>query len=162
MGSVKTSKSQNSLMLVLDHIIGSVSDSTFADELHKLQHENRVEYLEVGQRDIRRRRFRAKTDRGSDCAVVLDRTQRLSNGDLLLLELGRAIIVRVGDEQWLRIVPHTAEAALRIGYHCGNLHWRVRFCGKDLLVLVEGRRTDYMARLEKFISDDEITVNDGS
>lgn len=148
-------------MLVLDQIIGSASDDSLADKLHKLKHADRVEYLEVGQRDVQRRRFRARTDRGSDCAIILNRDQRLSNGDVLLLDLTRAIIVRVGDEEWLRIRPRNAEAALRLGYHCGNLHWRVRFYRKDLLVLVEGKPADYLARLEKFISEDEITIDDG-
>mgnify|MGYP006140052353 CR=1 FL=1 len=43
----------------------------------------------------------------------------------------RAVIVRVEPEAWLRLRPADAAAALAVGYHAGNLHWRVRFEGED-------------------------------
>lgn len=145
-------------MLVLTEILGSASDPAFADKLHAVSHEGGLEYLEVTNRDAQRRRYRGTTDAGTDCALTLPRDIRLNNGDVLLLESERAIVVRVDVERWLRLRPRDAEVALRLGYHAGNLHWRVRFEGGDLLIMLEGPRENYLARLEDFLRTDEIEI----
>ena len=146
-------------MILITEILGSASDPAFADRLHTISHEGGLEYLEVKQRDAQRRRFRGKTDRGTDCALTLSRDIQLSNGDVLLLELERAIVVRVDVERWLRVLPRDATVALRLGYHAGNLHWRVRFEGTDLLILLEGARENYLARLQDFLLAHEIEIS---
>ena len=76
----------------------------------------------------------------------------------MLLEAERAIVVRVDVERWLRIMPRDATVALRLGYHAGNLHWRVKFEESNLLILLEGSLENYMARLQDFITADEIEI----
>jgi len=49
--------------------------------------------------------------------------------------------------------PAAAAAALRLGYHAGNLHWRVRFDGADLMVALEGPEARYRDRLAEFEAD---------
>ncbi len=143
-------------MLLLTEILGSASDPVFADRLHAISHEGGLEYFEVTHRDAQRRRLRGKTDHGTDCALTLPRDVQLSNGDVLLLQPERAIVVRVDVERWLRLRPRDAAVALRLGYHAGNLHWRVRFEGADLLIMLEGAREDYVARLQEFLLAREI------
>jgi urease accessory protein len=46
-----------------------------------------------------------------------------------------------------------------LGYHAGNLHWRVRFQGEVLFVALEGRPEDYTARLGEMISARRIGVS---
>ncbi|MDA1101289.1 MAG: urease accessory protein UreE [Proteobacteria bacterium] len=145
-------------MLVITAILGSARDPAFAGPLHAVSHAGGLEYLEVTLRDAQRRRYRGKTDCGTDCALTLPRDIRLGNGDVLLLETDRAIVVRVDVERWLRLRPRDAEVALRLGYHAGNLHWRVRFAEGDLLIMLEGPREDYLARLEDFLRNEEIEV----
>ena len=53
-------------------------------------------------------------------------------------------------------MPRDATVALRLGYHAGNLHWRVKFEENNLLILLEGSLENYMARLQDFITADEI------
>ena len=145
-------------MILITEILGSASDPEFTDLLHTISHEGILEHLEITQRDAQRRRFRGKTDCGTDCAITLSRNTQLNNGDLLLLEAERAIVVRVDVERWLRIMPRDATVALRLGYHAGNLHWRVKFEESNLLILLEGSRENYMARLQDFITADEIEI----
>ena len=104
-------------MILITEILGSASDPEFTDLLHAISHEGILEHLEITQRDAQRRRFRGKTDRGTDCAITLSRDTQLYNGDVLLLEAERAIVVRVDVERWLRIIPRAATVALRLGYH---------------------------------------------
>jgi len=145
-------------MILITEILGNASDPEFADLLHAISHEGDLEHLEITLRDAQRRRFRGKTDHGTDCALTLSRGTKLNNGDVLLLEAERAIVVRVDVEQWLRLLPHDETIALRLGYHAGNLHWRVKFEESNLLVLLEGSLENYLARLQDFIAADEIEI----
>ena len=77
---------------------------------------------------------------------------------MLLLEDHRAIVVRVATERWLRLEPRSIADAVELGYHVGNLHWRVRFGGEVLLVALEGRPEDYTARLENLIASRRVGV----
>ncbi len=71
---------------------------------------------------------------------------------MLLLEEDRALVVRAGVQRWLRVSPRTAGDALELGYHCGNLHWRVRFDGADVLIALNGPVESYLARIGPMIA----------
>ena len=70
-----------------------------------------------------------------------------------------AVVVRVAQERWLRLQPRGIADAIELGYHAGNLHWRVRFQGEVLFVALEGRPEDYTARLGDMISGRRVGVS---
>ena len=140
-------------MLQFSAIVASASTPSVRDRLHELDHLGGVEYVLLSPRDMARRRMRVTTDRGTSCAIALPRGERLYNGAVLALEESRAIVVRVAGESWLRLRPVSVADALRLGYHAGNLHWRVRFDGEDLLVALEGPEADYVARLTELVEE---------
>ena len=84
---------------------------------------------------------------------ALPRDQRLFDGAVLVLEPDHAVVVRVAQERWLRLQPRAIADAIELGYHAGNLHWRVRIAGEALLVAVEAPMDDYLARLGELIRD---------
>ena len=96
---------------------------------------------------------RVATDKGTDCAVALARSESLANGAVLLLEDDRAVVVRMRETVWLALGPRDLAAALDLGYFCGNLHWRVRFEGAVLKVALDGPRESYMDRLAQHLDD---------
>lgn len=148
-------------MLKLESILGEANEPALAPRLHELGHANAVELLHVEERDLGRRRLRTATDAGTECAVLLPRKQRLFDGAVLYLDGRRAIVVRVGQPAWLRVRPRDAGVALRLGYAAGNLHWRVRFDGTDLLVALEhGDAEPYRARLEPLFEERAIELID--
>ncbi|MCY4608173.1 MAG: urease accessory protein UreE [bacterium] len=148
-------------MLKLTGIVGMASDVDLGGTLHDLAHEDRVETIVLDRRDMLRKRLRTVTDKGTDCAIALPRATTLEDGAVLLLEADRAIVIRASVETWLHLKPEDAAAALELGYHAGNLHWRVAFHGSLLAVALEGPRKDYLARLDAFLADGRITlVND--
>ena len=67
---------------------------------------------------------------------------------MLFIDESRAIVVRAEVERWLRLQPSSIAEAVELGYHAGNLHWRVRFEGECLLVALEGPADAYYARLD--------------
>ena len=133
--------------LRLEQIVGDRRSPGIAERLHGLAHLGHLEVLSVAVTDLPRRRFRQVTDRGTSCAVTLPRDTKLFDGAVLWLEESRAIVVRVGEQRWLKLRP--AEGfALELGYLAGNLHWRVRFEGGLLFVAVDTAPDDYLARLQ--------------
>ncbi len=63
------------------------------------------------------------------------------------------------NKRWLRLEPQAVADAIALGYHAGNLHWRVRFAGETLLVAMEAPMDDYLARLGSLIRDRRIVYS---
>jgi len=145
-------------MLRLGPVIGHRNDPGLVDRLHDLAHAGKLEILNIDIGDAKRGRLRVRTDQDTDCAIAQPRGQQLDDGAVLLLDEERAIVVRVGAERWLTVRPRDAPAALQLGYHAGNLHWRVRFADSDLQVALEGAEADYIARLREMIDAGVVTV----
>lgn len=139
-------------MIRIDAVLGSSADPRLHGKIHELEHAGAVAMVTVAPEDLDRRRLRARTDAGEEVAITLPRDQKLFDGAVLLLEPDRALVVRAGVQRWLRVSPRTAGDALELGYHCGNLHWRVRFDGADVLVALNGPVESYLARIEPMIA----------
>jgi urease accessory protein len=140
-------------MLKIDHIIGSASDAVLHDRIHDLAHAHAIDYLVLPRQDLSRRRFRSATEGGRDIAISLARDQQLFDGAVLMLDHSNALVVKVEAEDWLRLTPRDQSAALQVGFHAGNLHWRVRFDGDDLLVAVEREVESYTDRIDALIQN---------
>ncbi len=140
-------------MLKLESIVGAATDPSIAERLHHLDHQGRIEYLSLSSEDTQRHRLRASTDSGTECAIVLDRTQHLYNGAVLMLTDEKAVVVRMLETQWLTMAPRDTAAALELGYFAGNMHWAVRFEGAWLRIALQGPAERYLERLQPFIAD---------
>ena len=139
-------------MLKIDHIVGLMTDPAIAEALHLLDHHGAVEHLTLAEADMQRHRLRGLTDRGTECAIALPRTQHLTNGAVLLLEQTRAVVVRASESRWLILAPRDAAAALELGYFAGNMHWKVEFAGAHLRIAVQGPVEGYQERLAHLIA----------
>ncbi len=148
-------------MLKLVGIVGNRRDRGLAGALHALEHGGGIETIVLGRHDMRRHRLRTVTDRGTDCAIALPRSLALEDGAVLLLEDDRAIVVRAAVERWLQVRPRDAEAALRLGYFAGNLHWRVDFRREVLAIALEGPEQTVLDRLRHFLDDGRARLVDG-
>jgi urease accessory protein len=146
-------------MLRIEQVLGSRLDPALAERIHKLEHQGAVDLLTVAVADVARHRFRAITDGGEDVAIALPRDQQLFDGAVLVLEPDRAVVVRVAQQRWLRLQPRSIADAIELGYHAGNLHWRVRFAGEALLVAMEAPMDDYLARLGPLIDNNRVIAS---
>ncbi len=146
-------------MLLIERVLGSRVDPLLSHRLHHLEHHGRVDTLILPAAELARRRFRATSAAGEEVAVALPRDQKLFDGAVLLLDEARALVVRVDTERWLRLQPRSIADAVELGYHAGNLHWRVRFQGEALLVALEAPVDDYLDRLAPLIADRRVTTS---
>jgi urease accessory protein len=143
-------------MITVTKIVGAASEPSIADRLHRLAHDDRVEFLIVDRDDVQRRRLRARTEKGTDLAIALGGSERLADGSVLFLDEERAIVLRVNQERWLRIKPRNTDAALELGYCAGNHHWRVRYEPGALLVSLQGPVEDYLSGLDLLLKQRRI------
>jgi urease accessory protein len=146
-------------MLRIDRVLGSRLETAFAEEIHRLEHRGSVDLVNIPVADLARRRLLATTRGGEELAIALPRHERLFDGAVLLIDRERAIVVRAATERWMRLQPRSIGDAIELGYHAGNLHWRVRFQGEVLFVALEGRPEDYTARLGEMISTSRVGVS---
>jgi urease accessory protein len=134
-------------------------ESAFSEKIHRLEHRGEVDVVNIPVADLARRRLLATTRGGEELAIALPRNQKLFDGAVLLIDEERAIVVRAATERWMRLEPRSISDAIELGYHAGNLHWRVRFEGDVLFVALEGRPEDYAARLEQMISARRVGIS---
>ena len=139
------------MRLNISHVLGSRLEPAFSERLLRLEHHHAVDVVQLSGADLERQQLLATTRRGQELAIALPRHQRLFDGAVLLLDDLRAIVVRAANRRWLRLEPRSLSDAIELGYHVGNLHWRVRFEGEALLVAIEGRPENYAVRLGELI-----------
>lgn len=145
-------------MLSIDTIVGHVSDPCHQDRLHHIDHHGGLDIVTIAPEDLARRRLRAVTDAGRELAIALPRDQKLAHGALLLLTHDQAIMVRAGAQSWLRLTPASSVDAIELGYHAGNLHWKVRFDGASLLVCCVGDAQSYLDRIRTMVESGRVAV----
>jgi len=143
-------------MLRLETILGNVTDDELAAALHEMDHHGRVEHLSLSEADTQRRRLLAVTDRGTECAIAIPRSQRLSDGAVLYLRPDRAVVVRMQEQRWLELLPGNSSVALELGYFAGNMHWKVEFHGGRLRILLQGPKESYLERLAVLMADGRV------
>jgi urease accessory protein len=145
-------------MLRLSTLLGHVCDPEIAPRLAHVADHGGVETVLLSGTDITRKRLLARTDRGTEVALMLDRDAVLVDGSVLLLTHDRAVVVRLDEAVWMAVRAADAAQALELGYFAGSLHWKVRFDGTLLLVAQEMARENYLARLQPLLARDAITL----
>jgi urease accessory protein len=138
-------------MLRLTQILGNAAEPNMAERLHELAHRGGVETITLRPEDTPRHRLRVVTDRGTEGAIVLARTDRLEHGAVLLLEPDRAVVVCLHAARWLGVRPRDRAAALQAGFLAGNMHWTVRFQDDELWIRTDGDPAAYRARLAELL-----------
>ena len=143
-------------MLHINGIIGNRNDPAFREKVHELEHKGFVDFLVLSHTDMARHRLRAVTEKGTECAVALPRSEHLSNGAVLHFEENLAVIVQMKDVQWLTLKPRDIGAALELGHRTGNLHWKAEFRDECLRVALNGSVQSYLDRIEDLIRDGRV------
>lgn len=81
-----------------------------------------VDVVTLARDERHRRRLRLVTDGGLDFLLDLPDATRLKDGDRLVLDDGRRVLVRAAPEPVLEVRAADATALARIAWHLGNRH----------------------------------------
>ena len=85
--------------------------------------------------DRHRRRIRMIDDEGKPFMLDLEQATYLSDGDLLELEDGSAVIVKAALEEVLEVTCDSVEQTARVAWHVGNRHMPVQVLGGGIMRL---------------------------
>ena len=146
-------------MLRIGHIIGSRLEPAYSEKLQRLELRNAVDELRLSPDHLDKRELTATTRGGQEVAIALPRHERLFDGAVLLLDDNSAVVVRAAGQRWLRLQPRSISDAIELGYHIGNLGWRVRFEGDVLFVAMQGRAENYVVRLGQLIWSRRVRIS---
>ncbi|MEO6022618.1 MAG: urease accessory protein UreE [Burkholderiales bacterium] len=148
-------------MHTLTRIVGHATDNETAHRLHDIEHHGVVHYILLNKQDTLRHRLRITTDKGTEVAIALPRSEQLTNGAVLMLGTDCAIVVRIQETTWLKLRARDNAAALELGYFAGNMHWKVKFDDSILNIAVEGPEQSYLDRLQPLLSSGKAVRVDG-
>lgn len=137
---------------MVDRVVGDLADPAIRERVHRLEHHGRVDVVFLPTSEMSRRRLRVSLEAGGDLAIGLPRSETLFDGAVLVLSEERAVVVRAEAQRWLKLEPQSIAEAVELGYHVGNLHWRVRFEGEQMLVALEGPVEVYLERLDNIFT----------
>lgn len=129
-------------------ILGRAADPGVSEQLHDLSHQGKVDVIEIAPEDAARRRMHMTAQSGQTYRLALPREQRLEHGAVLHLSREKAVIVYLTNGPKLRLTPKDLGSALRLGYHCGNLHWAAEFGDDSIDIPLDGPEDTYRRRLE--------------
>ena len=133
--------------LVLSEVLGRITDQPWHDGAHAAEAAGNLEVVRIARVDAPRRRMRLTTDKGRDVALALPRDTALDDGAVLMAADWLMIIARIDGGPRLRLMPADPASALRLGYFCGNLHWKADFRGGAIEIHMDGPEDTYRARL---------------
>jgi urease accessory protein len=145
-------------MKTISGTVGHETDEVIAGRLHRLDHDGLVERVHISEPLVGRRRFRVTGDRGNDYGIVLDGDPSDIDGRVVLLEDDRAVVLYRGEPRTLTLRATDLAGAVQLGWHAGHLHWRVRFEGAEMVVLLDAPESDYLDRIRGFLSSGAIEV----
>ncbi|MEO0962813.1 MAG: urease accessory protein UreE [Pseudomonadota bacterium] len=129
-------------------ILGRSADPDLGARLHDLSHHGQIDIIDIDPDDAARRRMHMTGRSGQQYRLALPRSQRLEHGAVLHLSEDMAVVVHLTNSPKLRLTPFDLGSALRLGYHCGNLHWAAEFGETAIEIPLDGPEESYRRRLE--------------
>jgi urease accessory protein len=88
----------------------------------RIQKGTPTDVLSLPYDDRKKSRLRARSERGYDLAIVLERGSSLRDGDLLVAENGEIFVVRAAAEAVSDATTADALLLAKAAYHLGNRH----------------------------------------
>ena len=114
-------------MITISSVLGNVYyDKKLAEKFKKLSGTANCELIKISRSEIEKTRFRRNTDKGTDVGMVLSMVSKLHNGDVLLSDNERLIVIEQIPEKVISIKTKKTENSEKIlvtlGHIIGNRH----------------------------------------
>jgi len=120
-------------LITIDRILGNINtDVNLKSTYDRLATSRKNESILVSRMESQRTRMRKISNKGTDIALTLPLGGRLRQGDVVLLQDDRIIVVEMQPENVLQVdinktnldkdQDHLPEVLIKIGHTIGNLH----------------------------------------
>ena len=133
--------------LVLSAVLGNTGEPSWHNRAHAADAAGELEIVRIAPADAPRRRMCLRTDKNRDIAIALPREIGLVDGAVLRNEDGLMIVARIDAGPRLRLTPADLASAVRLGYFCGNLHWKANFVKDAIEIQMDGPDRPFQDRL---------------
>lgn len=118
---------------------------------------NQFEYLPLSWEELRKRRLRAISNLGRTVDIALDEGDVLRDGDLLAMEGGRGLVVKLTPEKALVLKVKTIAQFGMVCYELGNRHLPAWIGPDEVIVLDDPVLTSFLIKQGiAFITEERI------
>jgi len=132
-------------MILAQSVIGNINaDAKLNDEYKMMCKNDLCEKIRISRLESQRARMRKKTDKGTDVGIQLAAGTIIRNGDVILLEKGKMILVEIEPElvAAIQLQGHSTdhdlfELTVKIGHALGNLHRPIRIEGHKISLPIQ-------------------------
>lgn len=147
-------------MITISTVLGNVNNDTeFAKKFKKLRGTANCELIKVSRSELDKTRFRKNTDKGTDVGMVLNDSSKLHNGDVLLSETERLVVIEQIPEKVISIkikkTEKTEKILVTLGHIIGNRHRPIQIenDGKIIFPILSESEIDVFKKLFSSIID---------
>ena len=147
-------------MITISSVIGNVFyDTEYAEKFKKVRGTANCELIKVSRSELDKTRFRINTDKGTDVGMVLNEISKLHNGDVLLSETDRLIVIEQIPEKVISIKTKKTENSEKIlvllGHIIGNRHRPIQIenDGKIIFPILSDSEIDVFKKLFSSVID---------
>ena len=112
-------------MITISSVLGNVFyDTEYAEKFKKLRGTSNCELIKMSRSELDKTRLRRNTDKGSDVGMVLSTVSKLHNGDVLLSDSERLIVIEQIPEKVISIKTkeNSEKTLVTLGHIIGNRH----------------------------------------
>ena len=147
-------------MITISSVLGNVNiDTEFAEKFKKLRGSANCELIKVSRSELDKTRFRKNTDKGTDVGMVLNDISKLHNGDVLLSETDRLVVIEQIPEKVISIklkkTEKSGKTLVTLGHIIGNRHRPIQFenDGKIIFPILSDSEIDVFKKLFSSVID---------
>ncbi|MHB8602149.1 MAG: urease accessory protein UreE [Nitrosotalea sp.] len=90
-------------MILINFIVGNIFQDPFLGDKFKKLSSEKCERIRISRIELEKNRFRRNTDKGTDVGISLESDEKLHNGDVLLDELDKFIVIEQMPEKVISI-----------------------------------------------------------
>jgi urease accessory protein len=155
-------------VITISSVVGNVFlDKQLKEKFEKLRKTENCELIKFSRLELDKTRIRRNTDKGTDVGVVIDSTKRLHNGDVLLSDPEKFIIVEQMPEKVISIktkrTNENSEVLVTLGHIIGNRHRPIQIDKNGRIVfpiLAESELEVFKKLFSKIIDQIDIKVEE--
>ena len=155
-------------MLTISSIAGNIfHDKQLKEKFEELRKTQNCEMIKFSRAELDKTRIRRKTDKGTDVGVVIDSTKKLHNGDVLLSNPEKFILVEQIPEKVISIKikkpNENPEVLVTLGHIIGNRHRPIQIDKDEKIIfpiLAESEFDVFKNLFSKIIDQIDIKVEE--